>query len=194
VRLFVEILNWGLNEADATVSWWVTAFLKGTPMALDGSITHCLHLLREGDPEAVRLIWERYFPRLVDQARFTLGAAARRASDEEDVALIAIDRFCRAAQQGRYPDLADRDGLWRLLLRITTRGALDVVRRERRQRRGGGDERHAHAGARDEPDRLSSVAGEEPSPALAAEMAETCRRLLDALHDRELQTLAVAKL
>jgi len=163
-------------------------------MALEGSITHCLHLLREGDAQAVRLIWERYFPRLVEQARLTLAAAARRASDEEDVALSAIDRFCRAAQQGRYPDLADRDGLWRLLLRITTRRAVDLIRREQRQRRGGGAERHAAAGSGEDSARLSLVAGQEPSPAFAAEMAEACRGLLEGLPDTELRTLAMAKL
>jgi len=163
-------------------------------MALEGSITRCLHLLRDGDADAVRLIWERYFPRLVEQARLTLAAAARRASDQEDVALSAIDRFCRAARQGRYADLADRDGLWRLLLRITTRRALDLIRREQRQRRGGGAERRAPAGAPDEPNTLSLVVSHEPSPAFAAEMAEACRRLLDGLPDRESRTLAVAKL
>jgi DNA-directed RNA polymerase specialized sigma24 family protein len=163
-------------------------------MGLDGSITHCLHLLRQGDQEAVRLIWQRYFPRLVQQARRALTAVARRAADEEDVALSAIDRFCRAAQQGRFPDLADRDGLWRLLLRITTRRALDLARRERRQRRGGGATQAALTGAEDEFDRLSSLAADEPSPAFAAEMAEACRGLLDCLPDADLRTLAVAKL
>ena len=163
-------------------------------MALDGSITHCIHLLREGDSEAVRLIWDRYFPRLVQQARCVLGAAARRAADEEDVALSAMDRFCRAAQDGRYPDLADRDGLWRLLLRITTHRALDLARHEQRQRRGGGAEREGTAAGEAELQGLSSVAGEEPSPAFAAEMAEACRILLDGLPDADLRALAVAKL
>ena len=163
-------------------------------MALDGSITHCLHLLRQGDEESVRLIWERYFPRLVEQARLTLGGAARRTADEEDVALSAMDRFCKAAQEGRYPDLADRNGLWRLLLRITTRRALDLARRERRQRRGGDAERKALTGAEAEVGRLASVPANEPSPAFAAEMAEACRGLLGRLPDTDLRTLAVAKL
>jgi RNA polymerase sigma factor (sigma-70 family) len=163
-------------------------------MDLDGSITHCLHLLRQGDQEAVRVIWERYFPQLVEQARLTLNARARRAADEEDVALSAMERFCRAAKQGRYPDLADRYGLWRLLLRITTRRALDLARRERRQRRGGGARQDALTGADADFERLSSVTADEPSPAFAAEMAEACRGLLDRLPDAELRTLALAKL
>jgi RNA polymerase sigma factor (sigma-70 family) len=163
-------------------------------MDLDGSITHCLHLLRQGDQEAVRLIWERYFPRLVERARRTLGTAARGTADEEDVALSAMDRFCRAAREGRYPDLADRYGLWRLLLRITTRRALDLTRRERRQRRGGGKRREPLTGAEAEFEKLSSVTADEPSPAFAAEMAEACRGLLERLPDADLRTMAVAKL
>jgi len=163
-------------------------------MDLDGSITHCLHLLREGDQEAARVIWERYFPRLVHQARLTLGAPACRAADDEDAALSVMDRFCKAAQQGRYPDLADRYGLWRLLLRITTRRALDLARRERRQRRGGNAARAALTGEEADTEKLSSVMSDEPSPAFAAEMAEACRNLLDRLPDAELRTLAVARL
>src|SRR5512135_131937 len=108
-----------------------------------GSVTHFLNLLRHGQGDAARFIWERYFPRLVEHARLTLGTDVRRAADEEDVALSALERFCRAAQEGRYPNLADRHELWRLLLRITTRKALDLARREQRQRRGGAAGREA---------------------------------------------------
>jgi RNA polymerase sigma factor (sigma-70 family) len=163
-------------------------------MARTGSVTHFLNLLRHGQGDAVRFIWERYFPRLVEHARLTLGPDVRRAADEEDVALSALERFCRAAQEGRYPDLADRHELWRLLLRITTRKALDLARREQRQRRGGGTEGEAGRAGAGEFTSLSSVAGDEPSPAFAAEMAETCRCLLERLPDDDLRTLAVTKL
>ncbi len=159
-----------------------------------GSVTHFLNLLRHGQGDAVRFIWERYFPRLVEHARLTLGTDVRRAADEEDVALSAMERFCRAAQEGRYPDLADRHELWRLLLRITTRRVLDLARRERRQRRGGGAQRETAMAEEGEIASLSSVTGDEPGPAFAAEMAETCRCLLTCLPDDDLQTLAVTKL
>jgi DNA-directed RNA polymerase specialized sigma24 family protein len=140
----------------------------------------------------VRVIWERYYPRLVRLAREKMTAAARHGADEEDVALSAMDRFCRAAQEGRYPDLADRDGLWRLLLRITTRCALDRARRERSARRGGGvlPNRWTLGAA----ESLSALGDDEPGPEFAAEMAEACRGLLERLPDADLRTLAVAKL
>ena len=40
--------------------------------------------------------------------------------------------------QGRFPQLADRDNLWRLLVVITARKALNQIAHERSQRQGGG--------------------------------------------------------
>jgi hypothetical protein len=57
----------------------------------------------------------------VVRARHKLRGVPRRAADEEDVALSAFDNFCRAAEHGRFPDLADRDDLWQLLLVLTDR-------------------------------------------------------------------------
>jgi DNA-directed RNA polymerase specialized sigma24 family protein len=107
------------------------------------------------------------------------------------VALSAMDRFCRAAQEGRYPDLADRDGLWRLLLKITTRCAIDRGRRERAQRRGGAEPARWMPG---EAESLLLLSADEPSPGFAAEMVEACRGLLVRLPDADLRTLAIAKL
>jgi DNA-directed RNA polymerase specialized sigma24 family protein len=59
-------------------------------------------------------------------------------ADEEDVAASVLESLFRAAQKGRFPDLADRHDLWRLLLQMTARKAIDMKRRETRQRRGGG--------------------------------------------------------
>jgi len=163
-------------------------------MAAEGSITHCIGLLRQGDAESMRVIWERYFPRLVRLAREHLAAIVQHEADEEDVALSAMDRFCRAVQLGRYPDLADRDGLWHLLLRITTRRALEVARRQRRQRRSSGAERNGLIHGDRSSEGLSELSANEPSPEFAAQMAEACRSLLGRLPDADLRTLAVAKL
>ena len=76
-----------------------------------GSVTGLLERLKSGDHEAARLLWQRYFPRLVALARKNLQSAPRRVADEEDAALSAFDSFCRRAEQGQFPDLKDRDGL-----------------------------------------------------------------------------------
>jgi len=106
-------------------------------MASDGSVTHWIHQLQEGDSKAVQPIWERYFERLVRLARSKFRSAQPRGADEEDVALSALDSFCRGAEAGRFPQLEDRDNLWRLLVVITARKAVDLIRHEQRQKRGG---------------------------------------------------------
>src|SRR4051812_46122655 len=107
-------------------------------MSGDHSVTHWLGRLQTGDEQAVRQLWDRYFPRLVALARHKLRAAPRRAADEEDVALSAFDSFCRHAEAGRFPDLFDRDGLWHLLVVLTARKAAHLARDQARKKRGGG--------------------------------------------------------
>src|ERR1700690_4386290 len=107
-------------------------------MSSHGSITALLERLNAGDHEAARLLWQRYYPRLVALARQKLQGAPRRVADEEDAALSAFDSFCRRAEQGHFPDLKDRDGLWALLVVLTARKAADLLRHHQRDKRGGG--------------------------------------------------------
>jgi DNA-directed RNA polymerase specialized sigma24 family protein len=160
-------------------------------MATQGSVTHWIHVLKAGDPAAAQPLWEAYFQRLVALARVKLRAAPRRAADEEDVALSAFDSFCRAAGRGRFPRLDDRDDLWQLLVLLTVRKAAALVRRERRKSRGG-DRVLAFSDLADPA--LEQVLGPEPTPELAAQVADECRRLLDRLGDPALRAVALGKL
>src|SRR5262249_38481019 len=108
------------------------------PMSSDGSVTHWIGQLQAGNPATAQPLWERYFQQLVRLARKKLQGSPRRAADEEDVALSAFDSFCRAAEAHRFPNLADRDDLWRLLVVLTARKALHQSRDECRLKRGGG--------------------------------------------------------
>ena len=80
-------------------------------------------------------LWERYFRRLVGLARRKLQDTPRRVADEEDVALSAFASFCRGAEAGCFPQLADRDNLWHLLVTLTERKVYHQVRDERCQKR-----------------------------------------------------------
>jgi len=104
------------------------------------------------------------------------------------VALSAFDSFCRRAEAGSFPRLADRDSLWRLLVTITARKAGQLLRDEGRQKRGG---RAAAPAGADEDDVLDQVLSREPSPEFAAQMAEEYRRLLRVLGDPELEAVAL---
>src|SRR5262245_60161108 len=107
-------------------------------MSPQDSVSQWLARLKDGDAVAAQKLWERYFRRLVGLARLRLRNAPRRAADEEDVALSAFASFCRAAEEGRFPRLADRDNLWRLLVVLTARKARHQRRRDGQQKRGGG--------------------------------------------------------
>jgi DNA-directed RNA polymerase specialized sigma24 family protein len=166
-------------------------------MSSDDSVTGWLEGLKSGESAAAQAICQRFFPRLISIARQRLPPNLRRAADEEDVALSAMYSFFRAAEQGRLPDLADRHDLWRLLLRITARKAIDALRHETRQRRGGGrvlgESGLASLKSDEAPDGLAEVMGDDPTPAFAVTMVEECRRLLEML-DADLQAVAVAKM
>jgi DNA-directed RNA polymerase specialized sigma24 family protein len=157
----------------------------------EGSVTRWLGRLRAGDQAAAQPLWERYFQQLVALARARLRGAPRGAADEEDVALSAFDSFCRAAARGRFPQVDDRDELWRLLVVITARKAMHLLRDQARRKRGGGTP--PPGGGGDEED-VEQLVGEEPTPEFAAQVAEECERLLALLGDGGLRSVALWKM
>jgi DNA-directed RNA polymerase specialized sigma24 family protein len=163
-----------------------------------GSITRWIAGMKAGDLAAAQPLWERYFERMVDLARARLRASGRRdaASDEEDAALSAFDSLCAGLARGRFPKLADRDDLWRLLVVITSRKVQARNRHRLRQKRGGGLVRPASevADDRDDDALLANVVGSEPTPEFAAMVAEEYRRLLDRLGDDVLRKVAVLRM
>src|SRR5262245_5580941 len=88
-----------------------------------GSVTVWLGDLKRGGDAASQLLWERYCRRLVGLARTQLRGAPRGVADEEDAALDAFNSFLAGVARGRFPQLHDRDDLWRLLVVLTIRKA-----------------------------------------------------------------------
>ena len=161
-----------------------------------GSVTRWIGPLKAGDVEAAQALWDRYFDGLVRLARTRLRDAPRAVADEEDVALSAIHCLCRGAAAGRFPQLADRDNLWRLLATIAAQKAVDLQRRETREKRGGGNRRGEVelAAGDNEASLVTQVVGREPSPEFAAQLDEEYRRQLDRLEDDGLRQIAVWKM
>jgi DNA-directed RNA polymerase specialized sigma24 family protein len=119
----------------------------------------------------------------------------RRKDDAEDVALMALDSFFRAFEKGRYPELAHRDDFWRLLLKITERKAISLLRRETSQRRGKGRVRGDSALNNLKPvGPQTFVPDPEPGPELAMVMADQIEHLLEQLDDPRLKGIALAKM
>jgi DNA-directed RNA polymerase specialized sigma24 family protein len=160
-------------------------------MSSEGSISRCIALLKAGDTSSAQQLWEAYSRRLISLAQARLRGLPRRAADEEDVALSAFNSFCRRASRGEFPRLDDRGDLWQLLVVLTTRKVVDLARHERRKSRGGG----AVLSLADLAEHgLEGIPDPEPSPELAAQFGEECRRLLDVLDDVTLRSVAIWKL
>jgi DNA-directed RNA polymerase specialized sigma24 family protein len=166
-------------------------------MSTAGSVAQWLTELTGDDPRAAQqALWERYFQRLAALARKQLRGLPRRATDEEDVVLSALDSFFRGAREGRFPLLSERS-LWPLLVKITARKACNQVKHQRTGKRGGGQVRGESAFVRrDHSDRagIAEVVGETPTPEFALEVTEECQRLLDLLDDESLRRVAMLKL
>jgi DNA-directed RNA polymerase specialized sigma24 family protein len=166
-------------------------------MPNDVSVTRWLARLRQGDTQAAEVLFRAYFERLVRLARSHLRQDLRRAADEEDVALGALDSFFRGVAKDRFPRLHDRHDLWRLLLTITLCKVRDLVNRERRQRRGGGRVVTAVdlLDLLDEPgDDLDRLTSPDPPPDLVVAFADQCRHRLEQLPGDDLRRVALARL
>jgi len=172
-----------------------------------GSVTRSIRELETGDEAVVQRLWNRYFERLARLVRIRLRATrtTTAVSDEEDVALSAINSVCEGIQNGRYPQLGDRDDLWKLLVCVARFKASDQRKLQQRLKRGGG---HVVSEADltaelDTPcplDRLDTTTliyqtvQEEPTPEFAAIVAEEYARRLDKLDDPGLRRIAELKL
>jgi DNA-directed RNA polymerase specialized sigma24 family protein len=164
----------------------------------DGSVTRWIESLKSGDPEAVRAIWDRYFKWLVSVARRRLQGLPRVVADEEDVAATAMESLWQGAQRGAYPELHNREDLWRLLVVITVRKASHVSRNERRQKRGDGKviaESDLAAGDSPSDDvSIERIMGNEPTLEVVGLMSDELKHLLEILADPTLQSLALLKM
>jgi DNA-directed RNA polymerase specialized sigma24 family protein len=163
-----------------------------------GSITRLLQGLKEGRPEAVAAIWDRYYQQVLAVARRRLrGGPQQAVEDGEDVALSAICGLAAGAAEGRFDRLEDRSDLWQILAAITLRKAINRRRWYGRRKRagrpvsGGQASGHAgHAGPPDGDDLLAGAVSKEPIPELAAMMREQLDHLLDVLDDPVLRRIA----
>ena len=149
----------------------------------DETVSHWIELVKEGDGESFQRLWERYFTSLVSLARRNMADRAVKVADEDDVVQSALASFYFRAQEGRYPNLNDRDGFWKLLMSITLNKARAHARKEGRrakilEREFSGD---------------NFLRG-EPAPELACEMADQLDQLLELLDDDLHEQVAVAKL
>ncbi|MFK7736007.1 MAG: sigma-70 family RNA polymerase sigma factor [Pirellulaceae bacterium] len=168
------------------------------PMTDNKNVSHWIEQVKQGDSAAANDLWHHYFDRLVRIVRQRIYGRNRAVSDEEDVVVSVFESFYRAAEKGRFPDLADRDDLWKLLLRMASRKVIDNRRHAKRQRRGGEVETfsldQSQGESESEQRMLAEAIGDEPTPEMALCLQESVEKLFSHLGGGQLQELAVAKL
>ena len=96
-----------------------------------GSITHWLSKLQAGQAQAAEPIWKRYQAKLVSIARQQLDENPDCSVDGEDLVQSSFGNVCLAVQNGKYPDIDNREDLWGLLYIAT----VNRVREHYRERR-----------------------------------------------------------
>ena len=147
------------------------------------SVTEWILQLQEtGDDIAAQRLWQRYMTQLVNLARRKLGTSSKKLADEEDVAIVAFEQFCRGAQQGRFPKLNDRDDLWQVLIMLTDRRAID---QKRKRKLATGESSGVEIG---------QIASREPTPELASEMSDHLTMLVQSLGDQQLERVVMLKM
>ncbi|MEM6471694.1 MAG: ECF-type sigma factor [Planctomycetota bacterium] len=129
--------------------------------------------VRAGDDEAAHHLWERYFPEVIRLAGQRMRGRANTVADEEDVAISVMESFFRAARAGRFPDLAGRDEILRLLAKMTSRKVIDKIRRVI-ARPALGESGFGEEG-------MDAVAGRDPTPATLVLVHDEFQRLFEAL-------------
>lgn len=161
----------------------------------DEPITRWINDLRNGEDQAANCIWQSFCDRLLSVARNRLSAANRTVIDEEDIVLSAMKSFCMGVRRGRYPDLRNRDDLWRLLFVITTRKISDQIAFQRREKRDARREISCRdVDANDDIPWSDIFVSNEPSPEFTAECSDQLRSLLERLRHEDLKRIAVLKM
>lgn len=155
----------------------------------ENSVTRCLHELRDGDESAATRLWKFLNRRLLQLSRTAVDRTRQATGyDEHDVAQSAFIALCSAVQSGRYKDVSDRIGIWKLLAVITLNKAKNRAARDNCQRRGGGRTKSVDVELE-----LQQIASPELTAEEQLSVHEECERLLGMLRSDELQRVAILK-
>lgn len=163
-------------------------------------VTIWLRQLEAGDAQAAQPLYEHFCERLQEIVRKRIPANVRTAYDQDDATASAFHSLFLGVRERRY-QFDDRTDFWRLLMTIAERKVAKRVRYETRSKR---DVRRVvqnsvfavtpALSAEDVSAGVESLAGREPTPEFAAEIAETCESLLASLPDDKSRQIALLKL
>ncbi len=164
-------------------------------MSDQSTVSEWIERLRQGGDSAAGKLWDHFLQRLTGLVCDRLRTANKTVSDEEDVVLDACEACFRALQEGRYPNVKNREDLWRLLAVIAERKAIDQIRHSKKGVDGFRADFSFTVVAEGSSiyDGLQQWPCTEPTPEFAAVFAENFRSKLEVLDDY-LANVALLKL
>ena len=165
-------------------------------MADSDPISMWIERLRQSDDMAAKAVWNHFAYRLCELARSRLSPATRRVYDEDDAVQSVFRSVCLGLAEGRFPELKDRESMWRLMLVITSQKISNRHRFDRQLRRDVSRTLtdSVFCGNSDSISENQLAMSREPTPEFAAEFLETCESLFTGLNDPGLEQVVMLRL
>lgn len=164
----------------------------------DDPVTVWIKRLQHGESAAAQMLWEHFFTRLLVVAKQKMGENSRRVYDEEDAAQSAFHSLCKGIKAGRFPDLDDRNGLWRLLVTITYRKIRRRQVYDRSQKRNIDRQvlppQIPDGSTSFSPDHVANLEAIEPAPDFVVQAKENLEQLISQLDNDVLCQICCLKL
>lgn len=166
--------------------------------ATSNSTSDLIERLRRGDEDAMRQVFDLFSSRLVRRAAQELQGRPRGARDEEDIAQSTMRSFWVALQEGRLGTLDDPQSLERVLMKMVARKAIDWLRSEGADKRGGGkvrgDSAFPRSTAMDDSDGSVQIPGDSSTPSARLAADEWWQHVFDLLPDDDCRRIVREKL
>ncbi len=161
----------------------------------DSDITVWIDGLRQSDPTSAERIWRHFLKRLLAATRGRIATSTRSRYDEEDAAQSAFLSLCSGMVDGRFPDVDDRNSLWHLLLKITSRKISARHRYDHRQQRSvSRSVQESAIGITGVGKGLDALPSGDPSPEFSSEFKDTCDQLFAGLEGNSLEQVGLLKM
>ncbi|MDR0337375.1 MAG: hypothetical protein LBI18_09820 [Planctomycetaceae bacterium] len=163
----------------------------------DSNLKLLLDAVQNQNQEAFEQFWHLHFDRLTTLARRKMSQVNKRVSDEEDIAISALNSFYNGLAEKRFHSIQGNNELWKILATIVCRKISKQKRGEFTQKRGGGQvrgESFFNAGPATEQVNeragFGNVAGTTTTPYLEVEFLDTCKKLYEILDDESIRNVA----
>lgn len=157
------------------------------------SVSEWIESMKLGDTAAYGQLWQRYYSQLITKARRILKSrgTGKETFDEEDVLQSVFFALFRGIENGKFPNLSDRGGLWRLLIVMTERRTIGKVKHDNAQKRGGKVQTFPIHGEKNTGSRIHfDVQGQlEPAPQTVEQLVKTVDEVMAGCNEVERQII-----